>query len=255
MGSGASWPTLYAANKKVIDATARAHGFTGNFAHWIFPGEHLTIPGKAGSKSTTTEVPPRYFQVHTPGHWETEVVPGPIGSPDSVTKAWVLDEETPIAGFVKAEDVDLQAPDVVIYGEEGRVSDWDPKRDGYGRFLEEQTYKTPAGHVFVDGPGWYPQDWDISDNEWTIGQQPWPEGEAYLTDYLKRRNAEITVQTFHVVNRNNLWADICVGGVYTFHATLEGPVPGGIMVDVRVLAFSPNEMTGECEIVAEVYIP
>lgn len=44
-GNPLKWPTLYALNKAVIDRTARAHGFTSNFAHWIFPGEVLKVPG------------------------------------------------------------------------------------------------------------------------------------------------------------------------------------------------------------------
>lgn len=43
-GNPLLWPVLYALNKEVIDRTARAHGYTSNFAHWIFPGEVLKVP-------------------------------------------------------------------------------------------------------------------------------------------------------------------------------------------------------------------
>lgn len=44
-GAGNKYPIIYYANESVIISTAQAHGFTSNYAHWIFPGEVLWIPG------------------------------------------------------------------------------------------------------------------------------------------------------------------------------------------------------------------
>lgn len=44
-GSGADWQKIYAANKDVIEAAAKAHGKSNSDnGHWIYPGTTLTIP-------------------------------------------------------------------------------------------------------------------------------------------------------------------------------------------------------------------
>ena len=35
---------LESANKSIITSTAKKHGYTTNFYHWIFPGEKLVVP-------------------------------------------------------------------------------------------------------------------------------------------------------------------------------------------------------------------
>lgn len=44
-GSGTKYTVIYEANKEVIEATAKAHGFSSSQnGHWIFPGTVLVIP-------------------------------------------------------------------------------------------------------------------------------------------------------------------------------------------------------------------
>lgn len=44
-GSGASWPTIYNANKDIIESTAKKYGRkSSSGGHWIYPGVTLTIP-------------------------------------------------------------------------------------------------------------------------------------------------------------------------------------------------------------------
>ncbi|MBQ9699485.1 MAG: LysM peptidoglycan-binding domain-containing protein [Lachnospiraceae bacterium] len=44
-GSGTKQTVIYEANKEVIEATAKAHGFSSSQnGHWIFPGTELVIP-------------------------------------------------------------------------------------------------------------------------------------------------------------------------------------------------------------------
>ena len=44
-GSGTKYTVIYEANKEVIEATAKAHGFSSSQnGHWIFPGTELVIP-------------------------------------------------------------------------------------------------------------------------------------------------------------------------------------------------------------------
>jgi LysM repeat protein len=269
----ANWNTIYKANQAVIDATAKAHGYTSNFSHWIFPGEKLTIPatGTPAPPPSTGGAPPspsgtRWLQVHTPGHWETTVVAGSAGQPDSTQKAWVLEADAPMVGFMNQSDVLLLSnmrPDfpvagssaIVVFGEEGRVSDWNPRTDGYGHPLDSLTLKTPNGRVHTAAAGYYPWPWDVPDSTWAVPKPDWPEGKAYLNDYLRRMNAEVSIQTFRVLNVDNLWADLRRGGIYHFHTSVEGPVEDGIELDIRVLSFIPNELTGLAEIAAEAYIP
>jgi nucleoid-associated protein YgaU len=46
LGNPLRWPEIYALNKTVIVNTARAHGYTSNYSHWIFPREKLQIPAR-----------------------------------------------------------------------------------------------------------------------------------------------------------------------------------------------------------------
>ena len=44
-GSGAKWPTIYNANKEIIEKTAKKYGrSSSDNGHWIYPGVTLTIP-------------------------------------------------------------------------------------------------------------------------------------------------------------------------------------------------------------------
>lgn len=253
-GSGSQWPTICKYNFALIKSTAQSHGFTSDFCHWIFPGEVLQIPGVGGT--TTVTLPPapittKYLIVYTEGHWETEIETGPIGSPDLLKKTWIEAEEQ-IVGFSTADKVVIQDPAVVVYGEEGRVCDWEPTRDGYGRYKTSQRYRTRSGHYLNPGAGWYPIDWDVPDTEFYAQAPEWPEGEAYLTNLLTKRNQEISVVSLRIVNRDNIWTQVERGAVFSLDVTLQGPVPGGVTGnDLRVIAFSPNEATGEMEIVGE----
>ena len=45
LGSGAKWPTIYQANKAIIDSTAKKYGHaSSDNGRWIFPGTKITIP-------------------------------------------------------------------------------------------------------------------------------------------------------------------------------------------------------------------
>lgn len=252
-GSGSSWPTIYRANKSTIDATALAHGFTTDYPHWIFPGEHLTIPGPGGQSDPDPPKPStKYLIVYTPGHWVTQIVPGPVNEPAILQRSWE-DTHPQVVGFVSSSTCKPQGPKVIIQGEEGRVDDWDPSRDGYGVYRHVQRYRTTKGHIDEEGPGWYPADWDVPESEWTIDQQPWPKGEQYLADYLKKRNRQVTVRSFRITNVNGDWSKMRRGALFTLSIEHQGPIDAPTTNVIRVLAFGPSEMAGEMEIVAEVW--
>lgn len=265
-GSGTSWRTIYNANKAEIERIAKAHRFSSSdHGHWIFPGEVLVIPGVGGK---TTPAPPtsgshtRYMMCYTKADWVTRHEGDPIDGTIPTIKEWTLNGDQ-VVGTIMSDKCSIHDPAVVIYGEEGRVNDWDPSRDGYGEFLDHKLYRTKSGHQRDEGPGWYPREWDVVDTAWeitpsSIWEKPediWPEGQAYLAEMLKRRNAEVSVQSFQVANVDNVWSQIELGGVYTLSLSLQGPVPHGIVLDIRVVGFAPSELTGTCEISAEVYIP
>lgn len=45
LGSGTKWPTIYKANKAIIESTAKKYGHkSSNNGWWIFPGTKITIP-------------------------------------------------------------------------------------------------------------------------------------------------------------------------------------------------------------------
>lgn len=45
LGSGAKWPTIYQANKEIIDSTAKKYGHSSSDnGRWIFPGVTIQIP-------------------------------------------------------------------------------------------------------------------------------------------------------------------------------------------------------------------
>lgn len=252
-GSGSSWHTIYRANKATIDALARSHGFTGDFAHWIFPGESLHIPG-VGAQSDPAPPKPKtkYLIVYTPGHWITQIEPGPVGEPALLQRSW---EQThsQVVGFVDSSSCVPYKPGVVIQGEEGRVDDWNPGRDGYGVYRHVQQYRTPKGHIKNEGPGWYPADWDVPESNWTMDQQPWPKGEKYLRDFLTKRNREVTVQSFPITNEGGVWSQVRRGATLTLQIALQGPVDAATTKVVRVLAYAPDEAAGVIDIVAEVW--
>ena len=256
-GSGAQWPTIYNYNKAVIIATAQAHGFTSDFSHWIFPGEVLKIPGVGGTTVPAVPVAPavtKYLMTYTSAHWELNTIPAPDPlSPDQLQRTWVTDGDQ-VVGFTTANLAVVQDPAIVILGEEGRVCDWNPIRDGYGRYKTEQLYRTISGITRYEGAGWYPQSWDVPAQTFELSSDiDWPEGREYLLKYLTKHNREITVQTFKVVNRDNLWSKIERGAIVNLNATLQGPQPGGISLVIRVIAFSPDEYAGYMDIVGEVY--
>jgi hypothetical protein len=261
-GSGTSWRTIYNANKAVIEARAKAawppNGYNGQGSqtgHWIFPGTHLTIPGVHGTTPPSTSSTTKYLFCYTKADWVERYEGDPIGiQGQQLIREWELKGDQ-VVGTALASSCKIQDPAVVIYGEEGRVNDWDPVRDGYGEYLEYKYYRTKTGRQRNEGPGWYPRDWDVVDTAWQIDVPDWPTGEAYLASYLRKRNAEVTVQSFSVVNRDNVWDKIKLGGVYTLHLSLQGPVPNGVTVNVRVLGFAPAELLGTCEITAETYVP
>lgn len=253
-GSGSSWHTIYKANKATIDSTAQAHGFTSDYPHWIFPGEVLHIPGPGGESVPNPPAPlTKYLIVYTPGQWEQSIVPGPVGEPAILQRDWVTTNPQ-VIGFVTEDACKPQTPVCVIQGEEGRVDDWNPGRDGYGIYRDEQRYRTPRGHVRDEGPGWYPADWDVPESNWTIAQQPWPKGEAYLADYLAKRNREVTVQTFRITNEGGVWELVRRGATFTLTITEQGPVDAPTTIVIRVLAYSVIEAVGEMELVAEKWV-
>lgn len=44
-GAGTKWPTIYNANKDIIESTAKKRGYrSSSNGHWIFPGVKITIP-------------------------------------------------------------------------------------------------------------------------------------------------------------------------------------------------------------------
>jgi LysM repeat protein len=245
-GAGTLWRTIYNANRSLI----------GSNPSLIFPGQHLVIPGK------TQTVPPltatKYLIVFTDGRWVQTTVPGPIGQPDQLQRVWDMDQQ--IVGFIAEGSIKggvvATDPAVVIVGEEGRVCDWNPTLDGYGLLKTNQQWRTKTGHIIATGHGWYPQQWDVPDRAFEPAPEPyWPEGRAYAHDYLNHKNREVTVQQLVVTNTDGLWGKIELGGIYTVHNANQGPRPSGISIVVRVLKFSPNDVTGELELIAELYIP
>ena len=76
-GNPLKWPTLYKLNKAVIDKTAKAHGYTSNFAHWIFPGEKLQVPRKGGGTPNPPPLPPA--PTTPPSDWVDPVVTIGVG--------------------------------------------------------------------------------------------------------------------------------------------------------------------------------
>lgn len=227
-----------------------------NPAHLV-PGIALTIPAR-GVNAPATPATNRYYIQFTRGHWQQDTIPGPIGQPDQIQRSWFLDDDTPVTGYNHASvgggpGIVIDDPAIVIEGEEGRVCDWNPTLDGYGVLLDEQLYKTKSGRILRAGQGWYPHDWDVPDRAFEPPPRPaWPEGELYAADFLAHKNREVTVQQLIVDNLDGLWGNIELGGIYTVQATKQGVRPGGIALQVRVLAFSPNEFSGELELIAEV---
>lgn len=242
-GNGSLWRTIWNANRALIGSTPAL----------IYPGQVFRIPNKSNTAPVAPSVT-KYYVVYTRAHFEQYAVPGPIGQPDQLLRSWVAIDDTQHHGLTEATKIDIADSDIVVGGEEGRVCDWNPTLDGYGLLKEEQKYRTRSGHTVLAGHGWYPVDWDVPDRAFEPPPKPpWPEGTAYALDYLAHRNRGVTVQTIAVTNKDGLWGNIELGGVYTLHTHEQGPRPSGLTLMVRVLAFSPKEPEGEMELVCEVY--
>jgi hypothetical protein len=151
--------------------------------------------------------------------------------------------------FIKTNKVRYTTAEQVVQGEESRVDDWDPKRDGYGYF-GTAVYKTGRGHTAPFKKGWFFKDWDVPDSAFEVDPPEWTDGLAYLQAYLARQNKEKTVQVLRVAKRGGLWKKIVLGGKYTVqhHAAGTARRFRGVF---RVLAYTPDERQGVMEIIGE----
>jgi len=163
-------------------------------------------------------------------------------------RSWITGDQK--AGFVKRTKVRWTTAEQIIQGEEARVDDWEPKRDGYG-YYGRATYKTRRGHTITYTKGWFFRDWDIPDSAFRLDPPEWTTGLAYLQGWLARQNRERPVQVLRVTNRGGLWRKIVLGGKYTVQVTRQGP-PGGFPPAVfRVLSYTPDERQGSMELIGE----
>lgn len=200
-----------------------------------------TLPRKVDSGDSRN-----VFLVWSSGRWVTEVTPNAPGEPSTLTKRWDPGDQK--SGFKKRSAITLASPTVVVYGEEGRVADWDPITMGYGR---EGThyYKTKSGD-WVKSTGWYLVPWDRPVSEFSLGAPRWDDGEAYLTRMLNRYNREQGSQVLGVVNVDSVWQHMVLGGIYNLDVSLQGP-EGGIAGHVRVVSMSPDPTSGTMQVLAE----
>lgn len=247
-GTAASYHAFVAVGSSTgptANLSAGAPGFDlvqgGQYIHIVMTDDEALLPKGL------------YFMVYTVASWTPVVTIGAIGSPDTTQLVWTIDPAGQVVGHVNASGMVLAPPNIVILGEEGRVCDWDPKRDGYGE-LKDQWFRTNHGRLIDHGPGWYIKPWDIPDSKFEPPPKPgWPEGQAAAAAYLAKKNREASIQSIVVTNADGLWGSIQLGGIYTLNVTKQGPRPGGISLAIRVIAFSPHEFDGTLELVSEVF--
>lgn len=203
---------------------------------------HIVMTGDRGKPPTN-----KLIVIYSPGSWQDTTVKN-VGQPDQLSRTWVTG--TQVIGISTTSDAPEQTHDIIIEGEEGRLQDWKPETDGYGK-IRHLMYKTPSGHAIGPLGGWFPAAWDIPDSEWAYENPGFPEGEAYLSAYLDRHNREQMIQTVKAVNRDGLWNHVDRGATFPFVGTLRGPVGVGIVGTVRITGFSPDENAGYCELRGE----
>lgn len=99
---------------------------------------------------------------------------------------------------------------------------------------------------------WFLTPWDVPASRFlpTVPQS-WPRGEEYLGRIIVKRNRAHGAQAFEVLNIGGLWSEIERGGLYTLDVGLQGPYPTGVQGVIRVTEFSPNESTGQLQILGE----
>lgn len=204
---------------------------------------HIVLTGDRAFPTATN----RLLVVYSAGSWTTTTTNNLTG-PDTVNKAWTTEEQ--VVGFSTTSFAIEADPAQVIEGEEGRLCDWNPIADGYGK-LRSPIYRTTQGHTIHPTPGWFPADWDVPDSFWAQTQPGWPEGQAYLAQWVAKHNREASLQSIRYVNRGGVWGSTRRGGLMHVDLALQGG-PSGIHVDVRVRSFSPNPKTGYMEAKAEL---
>lgn len=208
------------------------------------------------------------YGVWSRGKWTDTYQSNGIGLPASLVRTW--DAGDPASGWFKNQKsispVDLPVPaspsklpnpdkdhadytPLIILGEEGRVDDWDPATMGYGAYGQHFS-RTQDAHT-IQGTGWYLKPWDVPLSEFDIGEPDWPEGEAYAQDFLDRLNNQQGTQVLGLVNIDGVWGKIERGGLYAAQSVLQGPYPDGISGNIRVVGFSPDENSGEMQLLCE----
>ena len=218
------------------------------WADYGWTSDTTKTPGAATQKSRS------FFVVWSEGTYVNELVSGGVGQPLSQTRRWEPGDQK--SGFLSGSKVTVQAPDIVIRGEEARVNEWDPVTMGYGRKYSDDDrayYRAKGGSVdsAVYSIGWNLVPWDIPVSTFSGPPPPWPQGEAYLAQMLAKFNREQGTQVLGIVNRGNIWTQIRLGGRYTLQVSLQGPYPAGLTGEIRVVAFSPDEQSGVLQIQAE----
>jgi hypothetical protein len=197
----------------------------------------------SGKKKKATS----YWCVWSEGKWKNTYQPQGAGQPIVLQKTW--DPGTQKVGAQSADKVKIAAVDQVILGEEGRVGDWDPITMGRGAQVVAY-YVTDSGQAIHSQKGWHLVPWDVSLDKFSIGQPAWPEGEAYALEIVTKFNRQQGAQSLGVVNLDNIWTKVERGGIYNLDVSLQGP-DGGISGTVRVVGFSPDELSGAMAIEAE----
>ncbi len=209
----------------------------GQYIHVVMNSDKAAIPHSRK----------KVVAAYSPGRYVTKSEPGGLGEPDRLVKQWVAGKQK-VATLRKA-DIQWANNECVVAGEESRVDEWNPEEDGYGYF-GTATYRTKRGHVLNRGRSWYLHDWDVPDSTFDVEPPEWPDGLAYLQQYLAITNTERPLQTLLVVNVSNLWSKIHLGGKYTVEINEQGP-PGGLSGVLRVLSYTPDDRQGYMQVIGE----
>lgn len=184
---------------------------------------------------------------YSPGSYVDETEVSELGQPDRISRTWVTkDQVTAFSDRTKVRDAD---PESVIQGEESRVCDWNPKIDGTGAW-RSQYFRTVRGRSLAGGLNWWPKEWNIPDRDFEVNPPVWPEGQAYLSEYIQRNNKERAVQTLMVTNAGGMWRYMVLGGIYEVRVSNQGGQTG-LSGKIRVLEYTPDDLTGVMEVVGE----
>jgi hypothetical protein len=207
------------------------------------------------------------YVVWSKGNWKDRYVPGAPGEPARVVREWDIPGEQR-RGFYERSELGLAVVEQVVYGEEGRVGDWNPVLHGYGEYgnglpKDHAQHDPFFWYVSRDGEamrgrGWHLVPWDVPIEEFAVtiddagsDGDGWPEGKAYLQEALRRFNREQGAQVLGVVNISGVWAHLRLGGRYSLSVSSQGPFPGGVTAEVRAVALTVDETSGVAQVLTE----